>query len=83
MYANVNRQTAKQISTTLWKFHGEQQNSQMSEVNSHQDLHIHCSMNKLYALCTSSMKFSKETEKNQNFRIYFTVQTGILLPYIN
>lgn len=68
---------------TLWKFCRKQQKNQMSEVNSHQDFYIHCSVNKFYALYTSFLKSSKETERNPNIPIYLTVQTGIILPHIN
>lgn len=83
MYANINRQMAKQVNTTLWKSCREQQNSQTPEVNSHQDLYIHCSMNKFYVLYTSSMKFSKETEKKSKLPNLLHCKTGILLPHIN
>lgn len=55
----------------------------MPEVNSHQDLYIHCSMNKFYVLYTSSMKFSKETEKKSKLPNLLHCKTGILLPHIN
>lgn len=81
MYANINRQMAKQINTTLWKFCREQQNSQMSEVNSHPDLYIHYSMDKFYVLwnCQKKQKRIQTSQFTWLYKeeLYFHTLTDI------